>query len=153
MTATVDVLTDIGGGLVAALEAVGQLARVYGYPPRELDELPAVAIALPAVSRPETRTDEGEFGGHLGVDVWELEWPIALYVRHDDPAYAQEEALELMGLLVDAVDDAYRLNLNGQPTVNEAKLVALEAEYLEDSLNRQMIVVHGRVDMYALIPR
>lgn len=105
------------------LETIAGL-KVYDHSPRDFDELPAVELGLLRLQR--TPPDEAE--SELGRTDWYFDYPLSLHVALDDPEAAQNEALELLGLIVGLFDE--NPTLGNSPGVIDTKLVEATGGFL-----------------------
>lgn len=92
-------LTTCANGIKAALERVGGL-KVYGYEPRDLDQLPAATVGSQSVERTTPDDIESEIGS---LD-WRVTTKVMVYLRVDDPETAYTEIRSLLPVVIQEIE-------------------------------------------------
>lgn len=92
-------LTTCAAGIKTALERVSGL-KVYGYEPRDLDQLPAATVGSQTVERTTPDDIESEIGS---LD-WRVTTKVMVYLRVDDPETAYTEIRSLLPVVIQEIE-------------------------------------------------
>ena len=94
------VLLDLAACLTDVLTAGVTGVKVYGYEPRDLDELPAVTVGGMDVER----TSPGEQESEIGAVDWDVTTRVQIYEACDDPETAFRLIRELVPQVISVID-------------------------------------------------
>jgi hypothetical protein len=143
---TSSISDPVAEGIKAVLGTISGL-KVYKWPPKELDSLPAAVIELPMISRvgPDERED------HMGAEDWNFEFPVAFYFDTGDLAFSHGQAAEIVEAFITAIDNTQTLGVaTATVAVEDAKASAEVAEHLEEE-SRPLIRWLTNVRVYAFV--
>lgn len=98
-TTAATALTTVAAGIASSLARVSGL-KVYGYEPRDLDELPAATVGAQTVER--TAPDEIE--SELGSLDWRVTTKVMVYLRCDDPETAYTDVRSLLPVVIREIE-------------------------------------------------
>lgn len=111
-----------------------------------IDSLPAGIVGIPSIDR----TSPGDVEPQLGSDAWTMEYEVVLCVDLAEAKFAQAQAVELVELFIDSVDDDPSL---GDPqVVSDAVVERAEPEVVADE-RRPMLTYRCRLLVEKLVSR
>jgi len=124
------IITPLATAIVQKVKDAGE--KVYVWPPRELDKVPAAVVELPVITR--TGVDQAE--DHLGQTDWTLTYPVIFYFDLAKAEVDADKAADVVEAFVLAIDADQSLG----GLCQEAKVIAVEEPEFGVEINSRTLI-------------
>ena len=128
---------------ISAIDGLPDGVKVTGYrwERQAFDApLPVATVGIPTVRR----TTPGDRESQLGLDDWDLEFPVGLLVEIIDPVAAQQLAVEFVEKFIRAVDE--NPSLDSPTVIDDAAVIEAEPEVLVEQ-PRSLLIYRCRLQV------